>query len=48
MDDWLSKEWADHQAQFSADLSTGIARIVIRLRNMGSAGFWRRRTRTRG
>ena len=46
MDDWLSKEWADHQARFSADRSTGIARIVTRLRNMGLAGLWRRRTQT--
>ena len=46
MDDWLSREWADHHARFSTDLSGGILRIAIYLKRMASAGFRRRTTRT--
>lgn len=45
MDDWLSKEWADHHARFGADLSRAIDRVAIGLRGLASAGFWRK-TRT--
>lgn len=48
MDDWLSKEWADHRVRFSAGLSTDIAEVVIRLRSIKLASFRRRRTHTHG
>lgn len=46
MDDWLSKEWADHHARFSADVSGAIRRLAIRLRGMAPIGFFRRGTPT--